>query len=181
MKPLQTPGCLGAPLKFILATTAAMWMGSATAAWTPANVRQGQELRFRDFFNTGSGDGLPDVSDKLRQAAGKTVRLVGYMWDGGTEQAAGFLLAARPPTPGPQQPGSGATPAWVWVELDPAHGTLPRLGGLVEVTGVLTPGRHTSPSGHLVWAKLQLSPQAPIPASADALAGYVHPPRKRPS
>ncbi|MBC7617603.1 MAG: hypothetical protein H7293_01185 [Candidatus Saccharibacteria bacterium] len=57
-------------------------MGSAAAHWAPANARQGQELRFRDFFSpcTGNdGNQTPQISDRLRQAEGKKVRLVGFM------------------------------------------------------------------------------------------------------
>ena len=183
MKPLQfsntllTPGCMGAPLKFILATTAAMWMGSATAAWSPPPVRQGQELRFRDFFTTHSGDdGLPAISDKLRQAAGKTVRLTGYMCDGGIGPESGFLLSSRPRLPVPSPSERYTAPAWVWVELDAAHThqAVPQVGGLVEVTGLLDVGCRTSPSGLIAWATLHVPPETPLPHSADAMAGYVH-------
>lgn len=187
MQPLQysmallTPGCLGAPLKFILATTAAMWMGSAAAHWAPANARQGQELRFRDFFShcTGNdGNQSPQISDRWRQAEGKKVRLVGYMLPQEHACPGGFVLTGQPCQADHLRTGlsDARVPAAVRVEFDDAHRdwTVPHLKGLVEVSGVLQVGRHTNPQGYSALATLQLQPHAALHASADALAGYLH-------
>lgn len=192
MKPLQfsmallKPGCLGAPLKFILATTAAMWMGSAAAHWAPANARQGQELRFRHFFNNCSDKDsghTPEISDRLRQAEGKRVRLVGYMLPQEHPRPGGFLLTARPCRSGDLRVHNqeALEPAAVQVVLDDAHfdWAIPHLDGLVEVTGLLRVGRQTDANGHCTWATLQLLPETEPHTSADALAGYLHTPSKR--
>ncbi|OYT91521.1 MAG: hypothetical protein CFE43_12825 [Burkholderiales bacterium PBB3] len=192
MKPLQfsmallKPGCLGAPLKFILATTAAMWMGSAAAHWVPANARQGQELRFRHFFAPcpgNDGNPTPEISEHLRQAEGKRVRLVGYMLPQAQARPGGFLLTARPCRVDELRAsgGDGQAPVAVRVMLDDAHQgwTVPHLDGLVEVSGVLQVGRHTDADGHSAWATLQLLPETALHASADALAGYLHTAAKR--
>ena len=184
MKPLQfsmallKPGCLGAPLKFILATTAAMWMGSAAAHWAPISMRQGQDLRFRDFFTPGSGSNEPEISDRLRQAQGKNVRLVGYMLPRESARPGSFLLTAQPCAAGDLlgSRNNRQAPAAVRVELDAAHldWTVPQLHGLVEVSGVLEVGQHTDADGHFAWAKLQLLPESPLHGTADALEGYLH-------
>lgn len=192
MKPLQIsiallkPCGLGAPLKFILATTAAMWMGSAAAHWTVANARQGQELRFRHFFTTCSGnDGkqAQEISDRLRQAEGKRVRLVGYMLPRAQAEPGGFWLTARPCQAGDLRANRGddLAPAAVRVALDEAHQdwTVPHLDGLVEVSGVLHVEHHTDTDGHLTIARLQLLPETAPQASADAIAGYLHTTPKR--
>ena len=192
MQPLQysmallTPGCLGAPLKFILATTAAMWMGSAAAHWAPANARQGQELRFRDFFThcTGNdGNQTPQISDRLRQAEGKKIRLVGYMLPREPAFPGGFVLTAQPCQADHLRTDQcdARMPAAVRVEFDDAHRdwTVPLLKGLVEVSGVLRVGRHIDAQGYCALATLQLQPHAALHASADALAGYLHSTPKR--
>ena len=192
MQPLQfsmallTPGCLGAPLKFILATTAAMWMGSAAAQWAPTSSRQGQELRFRDFLSycTGNdGNQTPQISDRLRQAEGKKVRLVGYMLPQEHACSGGFVLTAQPCQADHLRIdlSDARMPAAVRVEFDDAHRdwTVPFLKGLVEVSGMLRVGRHTDAQGYCALATLQLEPQNTLHASADALAGYLHSKPKR--
>ena len=60
------------PLRLLLATTAALWLGTAQPqASTPVVSRQVTELRFRDFFRTPTGLKGLDMSDTLRQSDGQ--------------------------------------------------------------------------------------------------------------
>src|SRR5450830_1142523 len=85
------------PLRLLLATTAAFWMGTAQSHGVTTTVpRQVTELRFRDFFRTPVGPTGLEISDTLRQADGQTVRLVGYMVQQENPAPGRFMLAPRP-------------------------------------------------------------------------------------
>ena len=143
---LRKPSGFGTPLKFILATTAAMWMGSAAAQLAPVSIRQGQELRFRDFFSMPVGPEGLQLSDRLRSADGQTVRLVGYMVKQERTQAGSFLLSPRPVQMTEHADGEAddLPPATVLVELDTAQTdwVVPHVRGLVEISGQLRVGRY---------------------------------------
>ena len=62
------------PLRLLLATTAAFWMGAAQPH--EAATRQVTELRFRDFFRLPVEPTGLDISDTLRQSDGRTVSQV---------------------------------------------------------------------------------------------------------
>ncbi len=175
---LLKPSGFATPLKFILATTAAMWMGSAAAQPTPVSVRQGQELRFRDFFSLPIGPEGLQLSERLRQADGQTVRLVGYMVQTERTQAGRFLLSPRPVQLTEHSDGAADDlPATtVLVELDAAQAdwVVPHVRGLVEISGQLRVGRHEGTDGRIAWVRLQLAEQATRGMNAYELAGYLH-------
>jgi hypothetical protein len=85
------------PLRIVLATTAAFWMGGLQAqVQAPQATRNTSEIRFRDFFRAPAGpDGL-EISDTLRRAQGSSVRLVGYMVQQEAAPLGRFLLTPRP-------------------------------------------------------------------------------------
>ena len=175
---LLKPHGFGTPLKFILATTAAMWMGSAAAQLAPGSVRQGQELRFRDFFTMPVGPEGLQLSDRLRQADGQTVRLVGYMVQTERTQAGSFLLSPRPVQMTEHADGEAddLPAATVLVQLDAtqADWVVPHVRGLVEISGQLRVGRYEGRDGRVSWVRLQLAEQATRGMNAYELAGYLH-------
>ena len=165
---------LTTPLRMLLATTAAFWMGAVQPqTLTPAPIRQVTELRFRDFFSLPVGPRGLELSDTLRQANGQTVSLVGYMVQQESPLAGRFMLTPRPVQMSEHADGQAddLPPATVLVLLDPAQNqmSVPHVPGLV-----LGVGRHEAADGRVSWVRLQLSPEATRSMNAAELAGYLH-------
>jgi hypothetical protein len=171
------------PLRLLLATTAALWMGAAQPQTVSGKVeRQAIDLRFRDFFDMPVGPGGLGISDTLRQADGQTVRLVGYMVQQEQATPGEFMLAPRPVQMSEHADGEAddLPPATVLVHLDPAQQdwVVPHVPGLVAVSGTLGVARHEAPGGRVSWVRLQLGPDAARSMSAAEMSGYLH--RHRP-
>ena len=167
------------PLRLLLATTAAFWMGSALPqALTNVATRNATELRFRDFFRTPVGARGLEISDTLRQADGRNVRLVGYMVQQETPAAGRFMLTPRPVQMSEQADGDAddLPPATAVVYLDPSQRdwAVPHVRGLVSVSGVLHLGRFEQGDGRVSWVRLQLDAEATRGMNATELAAYLH-------
>lgn len=167
------------PLRQLLATTAAFWMGTAQSHVVTTTVpMQVTELRFRDFFRTPVGPTGLDVSDTLRQADGQTVRLVGYMVQQENPVPGRFLLAPRPVQMSEHADGDAddLPPATVMVYLDPSQQDwgVPHVRGLVAVSGLLSVSRHEEHDGRVSWVHLQLDPEAARTMNAIELTRYLH-------
>lgn len=88
---------LTTPLRLLLATTAACWMGAAQPqVATTALGRTTTGLRFQDLFPMPIGRTGPQISDLVRLASGSVVRLVGYMVQQDSPAPGRFMLAQRP-------------------------------------------------------------------------------------
>ncbi len=170
---------LTTPLRLLLATTTALWLGTAQSQ-APGNLamRGVTELRFRDFFRTPVGPAGLELSDALRTAAGQQVRLVGYMVQQEEPTPGRFLLTPRPVQMSEHADGQAddLPPATVIVHLDATqqHWNVPHVRGLVAVQGVLGVGRHEEQDGRVSWVRLQLGPQAVLSMNAAVLTGYLH-------
>lgn len=167
------------PLRLLLATTAAFWMGTAQSqVVTTMASRQMTELRFRDFFHTPAGAMGLEISDTLRQADGQTVRLVGYMVQQENPALGRFMLAPRPVqiSAHAHSDADDLPPATVVVYLDPAQQdwAVPHVRGLVTVSGKLSVSRHEESDGRVSWVRLQLDPEAARSMNAFELTGYLH-------
>ena len=167
------------PLRLLLATTAAFWMGAAQPQEVATRVaRQMTELRFRDFFRLPVGPTGLDISDTLRQADGQTVRLVGYMVQQESPAPGRFMLAPRPVQMSEHADGEAddLPPATAMVYLDPAQRdwAVPHVRGLVAVSGHLSVSRVEELDGRVSWVRLQLGPDSVQGMSATELAGYLH-------
>ena len=149
------------PLRLLLATTAAFWMGAAQPQEAMTRVaHQVTELRFRDFFRLPVGPTGLDISDTLRQADGQTVRLVGYMVQQESPAAGRFMLTPRPVQMCEHADGEAddLPPATVRVYLDPEQRdwAVPHVRGLVAVSGRLRVSRVEEQDGRVSWVRLQL-------------------------
>ena len=167
------------PLRLLLTTTAAFWMGAAQPQEVATRVaRQVTELRFRDFFRLPVGPTGLDISDTLRQADGQTVRLVGYMVQQESPAAGRFMLAPRPVQMSEHADDEveDLPPATVMVYLDPDQHdwAVPHVRGLVAVSGRLCVSRVEEQDGRVSWVRLQLGPDSVRGMSATELAGYLH-------
>ena len=167
------------PLRLLLATTAAFWMGAAQPQEVSTRVaRQVTELRFRDFFRLPVGPTGLDISDTLRQAEGQTVRLVGYMVQQENPVPGRFMLTPRPVQMSEHADGEAddLPPAMVMVYLDQAQRdwAVPHVRGLVSVSGRLSVSRVEELDGRVSWVRLQLDPDSVRSMSATELSGYLH-------
>lgn len=167
------------PLRLLLATTAAFWMGTAQShVVTIAAPRQVTELRFRDFFRTPVGQTGLEISDTLRQADGQTVRLVGYMVQQENPVPGRFMLAPRPVQMGEHadRDAGDLPPSTVVVCLDPSQQdwAVPHVSGLVAVNGLLSVNHQDEREGRVSWVRLQLDAEAARTMNAFELTGYLH-------
>ena len=167
------------PLRLLLATTAAFWMGAAQPNETAIRLaRHATELRFRDFFRLPVGPTGLDISDTLRQADGQTVRLVGYMVQQDSPAPGRFMIAPRPVQVSGQANGEAddLPPANVVVYLDPQQRdwAVPHVRGLVAVSGRLTVSRLEEADGRVSWVRMQLGSDPVRGMNATELAGYLH-------
>lgn len=167
------------PMRLLLATTAALWVGVAPAQSLPmAPTRQPVELRFRDFHRVPVGPGGLEFTDTLRRADGQSVRLVGYMVLQEMPALGQFMLTPRPVQMSEHADGAAddLPPATVVVYLDPTQRdwVVPHVRGLVAVSGRLSLGRLEEPGGRVSWVRLQLDSDATRGMTPFEFAGYMH-------
>ncbi|MDO8249924.1 MAG: hypothetical protein Q7T78_09460 [Rhodoferax sp.] len=173
------------PIRLLLATTAAFWMGTAQPqVCTTTVARPFSELRFRNFFATPAEESKLEISDTLRQADGQAVRLVGYMVQQRNPTPGRFLLAPRPVLLG-EDAHEGADvlpPATVEVKLDPQQQdwAVPHVSGLVTVNGKLSLHPHQESDDQVSSVCLQLDHEAARSMNAFELTGYLHRRQSRP-
>lgn len=170
---------LTTPLRVILATTAALWMGSAFPQAAPSNSsRAGTELRFKEFFRNPQGPRGLEMSNTLLNADGQTVRITGYMVQNERPPLGRFMLAPRPVQMSEHADGDAddLPAATLMVYLDPEQQVfaVPYVSGLIEVSGRLSVGRYEETDGRVSWVRLQLAPEATRGMNAFELAGYMH-------
>ena len=175
---------LTTPLRLLLATTAAFWMGAAQPpAATAAVARNVTELRFREFFRSPVGATGLEVSDALRRADGGLVRLFGYMVQCECPLHGRFMLTPLPVRVGENADSDpDALPATtVVVYLHPGQRdlALPHTHDLLAVSGRLDVGRNEERDGRVSWVRLQLESDASHFMNAVEFNGYLHRMQKR--
>ena len=161
------------PLRLLLATTAAFWMGSAQPQTSIAStVRLKSESRVRGEFHPEPGHDGTAAVDALRGMDGRIVRLIGAMQQSRMRRPGRFTLA----TAELQSEKGSERLATVEVLLDPSQSdrVVPAVHGLVAVTGILQVGRAEEPDLGPAWLRLQLERDAISEGSAFELAGYLH-------
>ncbi|MBC7436858.1 MAG: hypothetical protein H7332_12405 [Bdellovibrionales bacterium] len=166
------------PMRMVLATTAALWLGAAQAQpGAPGAPHHPVNLSLADFFRQPAGPRGLEISDALQRANGSAVRLVGYMVQQEEGASGRFILANRPVQMSERADGAAddLPPAAVMVYLDPAQRDwlVPHVRGLVAVSGVLQVGRHEETDGRVSWVRLQLAPEAVQAAQAAQAARPV--------
>jgi hypothetical protein len=167
------------PLRVILATTAALWMGSAFPQ-TPAQetTRAPTELRFKDFFRSPQGPKGLEMSKTLLSADGQTIRITGYMVQNERPPLGRFMLTPRPVQMSEHADGDAddLPAAMVTVYLDESQKdyVVPHMMGLVEVSGRLSVGRFEETDGRVSWVRMQLAPEATRGMNSFEVANYLH-------
>ena len=167
------------PLRHLLALAAALWIGAAQSQVRATDEPSPPiELSFRDFFRSPIGPAGLEISDTLRQANGRSVRLVGYMVLQETATPGRFLLTPRPVQMSENADGAAddLPPATVVVTLDPQQKDwkVPHVRGLLSLSGRLSVQRIEEPGGRVSWVQLQLDSDATRGMNSFELAAYLH-------
>ena len=167
------------PLRLLLATTAAFWMGTAQPHAVATTVpRQITELRLRDFYRSPAGSTGLDSSDTVRHADGESVRLLGYMVEQENATPGRFLFTPRPmPMRGHADAELDDLPhPIVVVNLSPGQQdwAVPHVPGLVAVSGRLSVNRFQERGGRVSQVHLQLDANAARSMNPSELTGYLH-------
>jgi hypothetical protein len=138
--------CLGSP--------AVMAMDAGEAA----------PLQFSEFFKMPLGPAGLEISDTLRKANGRMVRMTGYMVQQETPHPGHFILTPRPVQMSEHADGDAddLPAAWLMVDLpaEQLNALVPHVRGLIEVSGRLSVGRFEAEDGRVSWVRLQLQPGA---------------------
>lgn len=140
------------------------------------------DLKFSQFFKSPIGPAGLELSDVLRAADGRPVRLVGYMVAQEQARPGRFWLTPRPVRMSEHADGEAddLPAATVTVLLDPSQqGRLvAHRDGLVSLTGTLSVGRVEDETGRVSWIRLRLPPGALEAEAASATrpdgAGHRH-------
>jgi hypothetical protein len=151
---------------------------STSAVTTATPTSQVLELRFADFFRTPIGLKGLEITNKLQQAHGQQVRLVGYLVQQEKPVPGRFMFTARPVQMSEHADGEAddLPPATVMVYLDAQHKDwlVPHVRGLVALQGVLSVGRSQASDGRVSWVQLQLGPDAARHMNAVEMSTLVH-------
>ena len=147
------------------------WLLISILAWPgAAGAQQGADqvgpprLALGSFFVSPVGPRGLELAEPLRQAAGRSVRLVGYMVAQEQSTPGEFLLTPRPLRLSEHADGDAndLPPATVTVLLDDSQHALvvPHRAGLLELVGRLDVGRREDAQGRVSWVRLRLPPDA---------------------
>ncbi|OWQ44943.1 hypothetical protein CDL60_21790 [Roseateles noduli] len=158
------------PLAASVAHAESATMATMSSAASPA----ASDLKFSQFFKSPIGPAGLELSDALRAADGRPVRLVGYMVAQEQARPGRFWLTPRPVRMSEHADGEAddLPAAAVTVLLDPSQQErlVAHRDGLVVLTGTLSIGRVEDESGRVSWIRLQLPPGALEAQSASASA-----------
>ena len=118
------------------------------------------DLKFAQFFKTPIGPAGLELSDALRGADGRQVRLVGYMVAQEDAKPGRFWFTPRPVRMSEHADGEAddLPASTVTVLLDPAQKDrlVAHRDGLVALTGTLSVGGFEDETGRVSWVRLQL-------------------------
>lgn len=164
----------GTKLASLVRTIAAASCAASVLVTTPASAqRPGADvvdLKFASFFTQPVGPRGLSISDGLRAADGRRVRLVGYMVAQEQPLAGQFMLTPRPVQMSEHADGEAddLPPSTVTVLLDPRQRDrlVPHHSGLISLTGRLSVGRAEDALGRVSWVRLQLEPESVADAGA---------------
>ena len=135
-------------------------------------------LRLQHFFEMPVGPKGLVISERLRQAQSRQVRITGYVVQQEVATLGQFLLTPRPVLMSQHADGEAddLPPATVFVRLDAEQQdwVVAHARGLVEVTGTLDVGRQEERDGRMSWFRLQLAPDAIRGMNRFEITQYLH-------
>ena len=132
-------------------------------------ARSDLTLAFSDIFVAESRP--PALSPTLLSAAGKRVRMVGFMAHMDQPPTGAFYLTSRPVSCDEMGAGTGDLPIdSIRVNVVPAPKEVTFVPGPIEVTGLLELGRQEEPDGAVSHIRLVLA----LPANSSASTRETH-------
>ena len=150
---------------------------TATTSTSAVPAAASMDLKFAQFFKTPIGPAGLELSDALRGADGRQVRMVGYMVAQEDAKPGRFWFTPRPVRMSEHADGEAddLPAATVTVLLDPAQKErlVAHRAGLVVLTGTLSVGRVEDESGRVSWVRLQL-PAGALESQASAAQADGH-------
>lgn len=162
----------------LVATLAVSAFAQSAATATVVQPVPPEALRLQDFFQMPVGPKGLAISERLRQAQGRQVRITGYVVQQEVATLGQFLLTPRPVLMSQHADGEAddLPPATVFVRLDADQQdwAVAHARGLVEVTGTLDVGRHEERDGRVSWFRLQLAPEAIRGMNRFEVTQYLH-------
>lgn len=166
------------PRRLLAGLSALLLAAGLHAAPTPSP--EPLELKFSQFFQQPIGDRGLVLSDALKAADGREVRLMGYMVAQEMPRPGRFWLTPRPVRMSEHADGEAddLPPATVTVQLAPTQTErlVPHQDGLLVLTGRLRVGRFEDETGRVSWVRLELPPEAlQGQPAAPASAAHSHP------
>jgi hypothetical protein len=161
-----------------LLTVQAQTQDSTLATEVSTTGTAATELSFRDFFKLPIGPQGLEISPRLRQHQGQTVRLTGYMVQQENAMPGQFLFTPRPVQMSEHADGEAddLPASTVLVQLAPeqADWRVPHVRGRIALTGQLHVGRQEGRDQRITWVQLQLPADATRPMSSIEMAGFIH-------
>ena len=159
-----------------------LWQGAALALiCASASMAQTQtplSLRFADFYQQPQGAQGPQMTEVLRGADGRDVRLVGYMVQMEDPLPGRFMLSPRPVQMSEHADGDAddlpLALATVYLDPEQKDWVVPYTRGLIALTGRLELGRLEERDGRVSWVRLHLPAQATRGMNPLELASYFH-------
>ncbi len=179
VRPSKTPTLVH--LLVMVVATGCIFSAHAQNIQTSSNATQVQDaltLQFADFYRNPVGPKGLEPTDKLQNANGKMVQIVGYLVQQEIPVPGRFMLAARPVQMSEHADGEAddLPPATVMVYLDVQHNdwVVPHIRGLVSLQGMLNVGRAQTADGRVTWLQLQLGPDATRTMNLAEQANFKH-------
>jgi hypothetical protein len=140
-----------------------------TAQAHAVTARADLTLAFSDVFVEDIEP--PELSPTLLSAAGKRVRMVGFMAHMDQPPAGAFYLTSRPVSCDETGAGTGDLPVdSIRVNVIPAPKEVAFVPGPIEVTGLLELGRQEEPDGAVSHIRLVLA----LPSTSSASTREIH-------
>lgn len=138
-------------------------------AMLPPLAADTRVLRFEQFFRLPAGPRGLEPTPTLLEAAGKRVRIFGYMVLHDNPRPGSFLLTPLPLTLAERADGQAddlpAAMLTVHLEADSTERPFPYIPGVLMLEGRLDVGQQDEPDGRRSFVRLQLE-LPPVPAAA---------------
>ena len=130
----------------------------------PSKPQPAADLTFQDMFIRPIGPRGAAYTPKLFELAGKRVRLQGFMVRRATYTPGRCILTQAPTTLHEREMGlaDDLPITATWVDMPGGRGGLGHIGGLIEITGVLSLGPRQESDGRVSHVRIAADVIAPV-------------------
>ena len=131
----------------------------------PSKPQPATDLTFQDMFIRPIGPRGAAYTPKLLELAGKRVRLQGFMVRRATYTPGRCILTQAPITLHEREMGlaDDLPITATWIDMPGGRGGLGHIGGIIEVTGVLSLGPRRESDGRVSHVRIAAELLAPVP------------------